>query len=330
MKIILIILTIALIILSCGNEEKKVVKNQLVDTLFYESFYTEEMLYLPTSSLINKNKLYIYDQIDSPIIKVYDFPKIKYSTSFGRTGRGPEDLMLTTSNEFFHIENKLYIPSNNSVKIFEEEEYIDTWLLPSKDTPLNKLTPINNRYYASENISSDVYQEFEFFMIDSKTGSISNYFSIIPNYEEDLDFKTRRILSSKLTTSSPKRGLMAIFYIFHNNWKIYDVSGNEIFNSIEGEIKNNFHPYDPSENLVYFMDCYSNSDEIYTISLFKTEKDIESFFYPSLKIFDWSGELKNEFILDTCITHISVDEEGEYLVGTHVNNSNTIYRWQLQ
>lgn len=198
-------------------------------------------------------------------------------------------------------------------------------------TPINGLRKLNENIYSTfTEFGQDGENEFQ--LVDINQDRVVKKYSKFPEYQKKLDASSKFMVYNKSVASNPKNGMMASFYLYHPEFKIFNENGELLKHIKFGENS----PFDftkhINENKVIFAEPYAGENFIYVLYISKPKSYVEENYdkyAPKLIVFDWEGNLHKNYQLDAPITSFTIDEASNTFYGISFFEMNKIYSVSL-
>lgn len=284
----------------------------------------------PFNLFITKDKLIMFNMKKDTIFDIFNLPECEYLFAAGNKGEGP--------NDFFDIDRRLFIPTNNGFKVFfqnqkalKEAEIQRNSIKIAQENilkfnidqyPINGFTPINDTTYL---YWSGFEAETEYNLLNTNT-QIHKPFSPYPKWCKSEINEDKIFTYVKNITVKPDGKMFAAFYGYFKKFRIYDHLGN-LLKDISIEIE----PYDEDlnkKNRTIFYFSYPKSSNKYIYALCKNA-DQQTVTNPELQIWKWDGTPIGAYKLDRPISLFAVSEEYGKIYAINGDIEDQIYIYDL-
>ncbi|TVR12917.1 MAG: hypothetical protein EA391_14700 [Balneolaceae bacterium] len=343
-KLIINKILILLILTSCSHlyDDKKQITVDALDfepelTVKEHSFKEVTGFYSP-AEIINVNDKYLLlsDGDDEGIIKVFTLPEIEFLYSWGTRGQGPDEFQhiplneINTKNEnviFYEIGSRKlmeYFLSDSTLIFINDRElsYRD------QTNSLTGITKVKNDFYIAERGPDFGEYPYEFIALTPDESTPKFSFGEFP--ESELTGFEKLFEFHKTTAASDNGSKIAAFYMYHNQFKYFDNTGNLV-----GSFLVNDHLINPTGNESKFQfrsvkEAYDSFIYVMGINEFGNliEEQIETF-RPSLEIWDWEGNQVYRAKFSVPIHNFTVSEEHGRIYAYSILNPYSIYEFEI-
>lgn len=266
---------------------------------------------------VNNEYLVIMSQLDEGVLKVFSLPEISYLYSWGRAGRGPDELSGTSLqflqsrdrqiillNPLATSANLRYFSVTDTAIYFDSEEEI---YLNSNIATGSLMRISDELYVAHLGLRTDAENEY----ISLQPGSIESTFTFGTYPVSSLEGSDKFMEFSKYSAARPDGSKLVSFYTFYNEFAIFDTDGSEL---VRVEITDQTLPgLTGSENGFAYTGYVAATDQyIWRLAPNITEEGLFSSpdqFTPVLEIWDWEGRPVHRYSLDKPVFHFAVSED---------------------
>jgi hypothetical protein len=314
------------------NENEVEIQLPEAKILNLERKIVEAELYRPMQLLFYDQKLIVYDEMKTSLFKVFDSRDLKYKYSFGSIGQGPTDFLsqyltsISTPNHFeiLDLEKLRYFDITDSAAF----QISTPKAMAHKSGLINDLQKLSDSIYIFSNrvySGSSFEKEFILYNIDNRS---DREFGDVKYFDENMKDQTLEVqiesLSKSITTNI-KNNKFAVFYSLYPYFKI--------FSSNPATLSRLYHintETQPDGDCLYFEGVYSTDKYIYTLWIANSEEKIFedlANFKPNLLVFDWNGNLIQNYKFDVPIHSFAVNDSNDklYAVSPDENDINAIY-----
>jgi len=290
---------------------------------------------MPYKIVVSADKAVVLDQGKENLFKVYTLPDFSFQYAFGDIGEGPDEFQFVNGNSLkIHGEHLVVLSGTQLIKIklhaekaTREEQHT---LISDTGGPINGLHLVNDSVYVAD-------------IGDAKPGAPEHRLVHLGRNEELVRFgefpepaagenRDQGNLardSMKSTVANPKDGRLAVFYLYHNQIRLYGGDG-ELLQEIA--VKNSTTSASDEEMWIYRADPFASSERIYVLYIGMPKKEVEEnsqTFRPHLEVWDWEGNLLDRFRLDQPITTFTYAEEFKKLYGISFFKEDVLYEYEL-
>lgn len=323
------------------SEDYKVIK--YVDyspSLSAQKYSIKNVDILNAQEIININDEYILisDEDDEAILKIFSLPDFTYLYSWGKKGRGPDELPYIPLDKIQSYKNKIVI---NEIGKQELRTYTvsDSTLVREKieslkhsdqEGPLTGVTYVKSDLYVAEygKVSTDLEKEFA--ALEPNNDSINFLFGVYP--ETELKGYEKLFEYVKSTASNPSGTKIATFYLNHNFVAFYDNEGN-LLNKFRVENQHNsLIIRDEGENFRYRKLLKASDEYLYSLGYYKNRdyinENIESF-RTTFEVWNWTGDLVYKAKFDMPIHNFTVSEKHGKIYAYSALDMQNIYVFDL-
>jgi hypothetical protein len=326
------------ILQSCNNFNESDINIDLPNSLDIkgETIHLNTKLLNPSGMCESDDKLLIFDNVKTGLIKVYNLPDLTFNFSWGNKGKGPDEFMNINSDYFRTFNNKLELLDNG---ILKRLDLLDNTLitnsilrLPIMENPINRLQKINDSVYFADNIFTDGGNEH--IIMNIKKRIIIDKFGKYPKESSRIKENVQKFqVYRKSNISNPVLGKFVVFYTYFGRIKMYDANGKLIKSIIMDDKEIEMVSLEKREqNKTYFALPYATNNYFYVLRINKNDdeiaKDINNF-KPELLIWDWNGNLISRYKLDKPVTQYAISEKHQKLYGTFVLKDDELYVFDL-
>ncbi|MDR9417597.1 BF3164 family lipoprotein [Gracilimonas sp.] len=284
---------------------------------------------------LNNEYLIVINRADQGVFRVYNLPELDYLYSWGRMGRGPDELSFvslsqinTTSSGLLLLENELaqlkYYEVTDTGFVFKKKANLS---YPSKKQPFNNLIRVNDSTYYAR-YGYDKTTDKEFIALRPELNEVLFTFGTYPG-GSDLTGPARSQKYSKVSTAQPQGELFVSFYRHLNRFKIFNYEGNLIRYI---SINDDYITDDPSEDYIFRTIATSTNEHIYTLGVFNTEEKLSQDpdnFTPIIEIWSWEGKPIKRLKIDQKIHRFAVSDKYETLYGFSIFDPSKIVTYKL-
>jgi hypothetical protein len=280
---------------------------------------------------INNNFLVVIDDKPKNIFQVFNLPDLKYLYSWGNRGRGPNEFEPILFNK-----NKINIKGNQIILYNDIPPNLifytvtDTALIPthtlslhyeSERQPLSIVRRINDSLYA---ISHILMTQNEFLALSPGKNKPLFAFGSYP--ETSLKGIKKVEEYSKGVISKPDGSKFIYYYLFHNEFKIYNNKGKllKAINISDKYIKKN-------KKNIYRFSAYATNKYVYFFAVNTTGKNAYNkiTFRPSIEIWNWQGKPINRFVLNKYVNRFTISEKYKKIYAISGYDTNHIYEFNI-
>ncbi|WP_162342598.1 TolB-like 6-bladed beta-propeller domain-containing protein [Cyclobacterium salsum] len=290
---------------------------------------------MPYKIVASADKAVVLDQGKENLFKVYTLPDFSFQYAFGDIGEGPDEFQFVNGNSLkIHGEHLVVLSGTQLIKIKLHAEKATReaqhTLISDTGGPINGLHLVNDSVYVAD-------------IGEAKPGAPEHRLVHLGRNEELVRFgkypkpaagenKDQANLSRdymKSTVANPKDGSLAVFYLYHNQIRLYSGDG-ELLQQIE--VKSSSNSSSDEEMWIYRADPFASSEHIYVLYVGMPKKEVEEnfeTFRPYLEVWDWEGNLLDRFRLDQPITTFTYAEEFKKLYGISFFKEDVLYEYDL-
>ena len=333
------IMLVLLISVSCMQREysqyKEVQALSPADTLMHSNAFetgNSGVFFNPMAiENIGSEYLVVYDFVSDGFFKVYSQDDLRFLHSFGRVSQGP--LPDEFNSQFFNLngDNEYLIVfeamSRNlrSLRISSSGvEKADEKSLTSKHfrQSVNRVRRMNeNLYFADFGTTAGEGGKEH---IALKPGDSDSLFTFGSYPESELEEDARYFEYVKMNTSNPSGTRFAVFYFYHNLFKIYNEKGELLVEvSVEDPyLEESMNP-DADERFSYRMIADATDDYIVTIGKTGPES------LPTLELWSWEGEQIYRSYLHAIVRDIAVSEEKSSIFAVSPAEESILYQFDI-
>ncbi|MDR3245411.1 MAG: TolB-like 6-bladed beta-propeller domain-containing protein [Prevotellaceae bacterium] len=335
-KLALLVIPIITVLASCDvKNADKIVEIQLSESkaIQLERKVIDVSLYRPNKIYLYNDNLIVYDDIRDSIFKVLDNKDLKHKYTFGRIGQGPGEFIFV-DNEAINSSAYFEILNRNELRYYNITDTVAVQALSPKSI-VHKSGPINNFKKLSDSIyllnndhtSGKFEKELISYNINNKTETEFGDLILFGDLKSK-NIEEQYFSLSKSITANTTRDKFALFYYMYPFFKIFS----------SGTLSNVFHINDKTEHAegcAYFASAYSTDKFIYVLWVLKSEEEImENLdnYKPVLLVFDWDGNLVQNYKFDVPIITFAVNNSNDKLYGISIRESdmNAIYVCNIQ
>ncbi len=350
MKKLGIIFLPLIIMYSCNHDY--VVKNtvnelEAIDSIKVEEISTEHSLLKPEHLIRIGERLICYDEkSDSNIFHMYSMPECEYISSFGTTGKGPNEIYRINRRIFGNYDEELFVIDGMRLKYINLADNKQGFQISRNVNisgrlfPLEAFTPINDSIsFGCSNVN-----EKEYFTHNSESNTDNDIgeFANILNIN-NLGIEGYKTLNSQRVALKPDHTKIVSLYAMLPYIKIFDsnlqLENEAVLSNYESQnfelLENGGLRRLPSTE-VYYLDIAVNDHYIYGLYIGKDRAYLRKSdnatggVIPKLHIWNWDCELVAVVNLQTSICNIAVDKQGRYVMGVNPYVSNKIFRYDLR
>jgi hypothetical protein len=290
---------------------------------------------MPYKIVVSANKAVVLDQGKENLFKVYNLPDFSFQYAFGDIGEGPDEFQFVNGNSLqMHGEHLMVLSGAELIKIKLHAEQATREaqhpLISDTGGPINGLHLVNDSVYVAD-------------IGDARPGAPEHRLVHLGRNEELVRFgefpepaagenRDQGTLARdymKRTVANPKNGRLAVFYLYHNQIKLYSADG-ELLQEIA--VKSSSNSTSDEEMWIYRADPFASSEHIYVLYIGMPKKEVEEnsqTFRPHLEVWDWEGNLLDRFRLDQPITTFTYAEELKKLYGISFFKEDALFEYDL-
>jgi TolB-like protein len=329
-------LLILLIIFSCSSKRSRIVVDSfpVQKDLFSQTTIIPVELMFAFKIIVTDEHLIVFDNQKIGLLKVFKLPSIKYLSSWGHIGKGPDGVKafeigsLKANDDSFafldFLKYKTASVVNDSIRIVKSK-----WIRTNPE-PLNGLVCINDSIFV---FNSSRRAEFEQTIFNTKNkkqvinfGSFRNN-SIWKKRKVSKQFRHRKIVSK------PDGTRIAVFYSFLNMFKIYNTNGNllkEII--IKNRIGSSQELDEFSKVTMYISETVGTENYIFVLNPNASIEELSDINYhhnPTISVWDWDGNPIAKYNLDRSICSFDISERNKKIYAVSNLVKNEIYEFDL-
>ncbi|MTI88595.1 MAG: hypothetical protein FH748_11560 [Balneolaceae bacterium] len=284
---------------------------------------------------LNDKYLIVINKKDQGVFRVYSLPELDYLYSWGRMGRGPDELSFVSLSQI-NTNSSGLILLENAIAQLKHYEINDTGFVlkkkanlayPTKKQPFNNLIRVNDSTYYAR-YGYDKTTDKEFIALRPEFNEALFTFGKYPG-GSDLTGAARSQKYSKISTAQPQGKLFASFYRSLNQFKIFNDRGDLVRNiSIDDE----YISEASSDDFIYRAYVTSTNKHIYTLGVFNTEEKLSQDpdnFSPMIGVWSWEGKPIKRLKIDQKIHRFAVSDKYETLYGFSIFDPSKIYTYKL-
>lgn len=320
------ILFVTLALFSCSSNQKNEIEPKSPSPLIMESVETPKELFRPSKVIANEKYVIVFNNVHEQMFNVFS-PELKYLYSFGNIGQGPNDLNMVIQESFELEGNELSMLDMRSFVTYQLGDTTavgkDKQHIISEESVFNKAKKLSNDSfiflpYSYKENQSDIHK------YDFKDGKITDFGEKISPKPEEI--QEPYLLSSILSVNKNNQRV-AQFYQHKPEFKIYDFQGKVLHKgavSIE----------QTDDKRLYFAEVYSTESFIYVLWVNSTKENVMKHmdkFRPELMVFDWEGNLLEQFKFNIPVISFAVTPDEKMMVATSLKETdvNTLYKVKL-
>lgn len=331
---------VVVLLSSCGSSYEKIDKIDVPDpiVLSHVSRHVDVDMLLPTKVHVQGDKLIVLDQVSDGIFKVFDIASMEYLYSFGKVGRAYNEFVMPIGNDDIVSTKPFEVCCAGEIKSIEFGDTcgritrIERFPTKRGAQPINRPRRIDDSTYFSDNMFS-VDQRHEYAMINLNTKEES-FFSSLPRWcAENLDDINKVRIYMKDSRYNAFQRRLAAFYYLYPVMKIMDVAADSVVAQKRVPL-DGFSASDSDREKIYFTEPYITNNYIYVMWANTTKTvatESGSDFRPHIYMFDWEGNIINNFELDYPVIAFAVSEADDKIFGTAINDEdvNNIYEFAI-
>jgi hypothetical protein len=322
---------------SCHTEKaNNIVELDLPDAkiLHSQRKIVDTDLFRPSKIFVHKDKLIVYDDVRDNILKVFDVNNLEYKYSFGNYGLGPNEFIFTdkeaiNSSTYFEIldRSKLYYYNVTDTGAFAIDK---TLFVADESGPINNFKKLSDSEYLFNNNTYSGKFEKEFIVYDVSNNTAKKIGNIV-FFDKNLkseDIGSQYSALQKTITTHNRTHKFAAFYYLYPYFKLFS----------DDKLCKIYHINNVKQKemgCIYFAEPYSTDKFIYVMWINKSKdnvmNDLEKY-HPQLFIFDWDGNLMQNYLLDIPVITFAVNNDDSKLYAVSFNESdiNSLYVYDLQ
>jgi hypothetical protein len=277
------------------------------------------------------DKLIVFDNVEEDLFKVFDATSLEYLYAWGKKGDAPmefsfiDEHSIKVEGDRFEVLDRFALKTievkNDSFQVAHERK------LSFSPTPINGLKKISDKiYFSLSELGGKSPHEFQ--MVDVQLDAVLKGFSEFPQAPENLDMQSRSVVFNKSTVSNLFQKKFASFYLFHNQFRIFNHSGE----LVKEVILKGDQPFDFTQELrmnkVTYAEPFATDNFLYVLSVNKSKKEIEEnidAFFPELHVFDWEGNMVKRYPLNQPITTFCVSPDDKMFYGVSFFKMNQLF-----
>jgi hypothetical protein len=344
-KILSIYLGVLTCFLSCsksGSEENTIQVNALPYNTELKaaehSFDAEANIYNPGEiTNVDDQYLVVSDAEDDAIFKVFSLPELVFLYAWGSQGQGPDEFEFVPLNEINTVNNELMVYDIGSQSLIFYSVQDTTFVnegaselsYEGQADILNNIVRLNDRLFAADKGAFYDDTNHEFVVLQPGSDEPEFLFGEYPDSEftgPEQYFSFR-----KTGVSSEAIGKFAAFYLYHNQFNIFDHEGNLL---IHKQVEDEYTPGAgmQSDSFRYRLAKWASDNYIYVMGIHEDRENISEnieSFVPSLEIWNWEGEQVYRAMFDKPIQNFTISEEHRKIYAYSVMNSDIIYEFDL-
>lgn len=324
---------------SCTDSEysvhKEVTALPPADTLTYNrAFETADsaLIYNPMAiEKIGSDYLVVYDFVSDGFFKVYSQDNLQFLHSFGSVSSGPlpgefnsQFFVLNSHDEYLTVFEGMSRTlrtlgiSSSGVSKADENRLSSTHFRQ----PINRMRRMNDSLYFADfgTTSGEGNREH----IALKPGDSDSLFTFGNYPESDLNEDARYFEYVKMNTSNASGTRFAVFYFYHNLFKIYNEKGELLVEvSVEDPFLEGLQNAGDWERFSYRFIADSTEDHIVTIGQTGPES------LQTLEMWTWEGEQIYRAYLGVKVRDIAVSEEKRSIYAVSPAEESTLYQFDI-
>jgi len=322
---------------SCGNgtdsqTEALPVEQTLKGTVL-EFGNETELLNMKQMKVVNEQFLLVVDEKEEGIFQVFSVPDNKFLYEWGKKGRGPDEFIdygfnsiVGTNKNKVSIFKPTYAMVSSYAVTNESLVHKGDFSLSYENQPdlLNGLKRVDDSLFVVRN-SSITEKNKEFVALEPGNKKPLFLFGQFPEEGSDMAPLMKAQEYWALLAPRPDGTKMAVFYIYHNTFKILGKDG-----SLEKAIEvydSNLASLDSDSRMLLRSIVETTDDYIYVFAPNATRaemKDSEDF-RPTVEIWDWEGNPVHRFKLDRPVHAFAVSEKYGKFYSYYIYKKNKIY-----
>ena len=353
MRILLLILLTAVIFNSCSESDKNQTFNDFIETeaiAFSDTLKVNRVIHFEHKltltnpfRIINVDDEYLMvsEYNSENFFNVLSLPELDYLYSWGTIGRGPGAEEFNSIPVYINLQNGELVVFDD---ILRELKYIavtdSTVLLNDRRTlsyetqtePLNRIRRINDDLFFADYGSSFENTDSEHIAISPDNQDTLFTFGKYP--DSDKEGFERYSFYLKENLAKPGGSAFAVFYFYHNMFKIYNESGEET------AAVNIYDPYQeheiskPERLYNYRTAVWATDQFMYTLGQYYYNDEVpddpdESNLTTTLEIWTWDGDPVFRASFDRFVSNFTVSEEFGKIYAFSIFKENRMYEYDI-
>ena len=335
-KYIFTLLILFLIINCTGKKNKYIIENFPVnDSLIFITKPITCNLLRATKIITTNKNLIVFDFQENDIFKVFELPTEKFLFSYGKTGKGPKEFncvygktLMPIGDDFVFqdmLKLKTVAIGNNTLNVIKEQ-----WLKPQSN-PINGLVRLNDSLII---IDANKNDKFENTCLNLNNDNEIYNFNI---NDDDLNIghnSKKEQAYIKASTTKPDGSKIAIFYIYLNEFKIFN-NHFELMKKIyinNKRLDNKFSIKNFQDNIIYNGCPYSTNKYIFVVnpncSRNTINKDINNY-KPEISVWDWNGNPIAHYKINKAISCLAISEQYQKIYAVSLSDMNSIFEVKI-
>lgn len=341
-------LLLFIICLACSNENSKKDAREIVRIINEKDFQRvdsvehklpkgiEDYLIDPRFIDISGSLLLIVDNNDRNIFQFFDLSKLTRVSAFGSKGEGPGEVstpVFINHKSFFNDDEFEYLDwgrkvlNSYSVKQIENEEApiaIKEYMLSSRAIRVQRAVFLDDEYV----VGLGALREGKIIKVSTRTDSVLKVTPFTPYQKEALDFATvGYIYTGEIAVNKSRKEIVVVTPRF-KIIEIYDYDLNLVRDfRFEEEPKTKLGVKGSSsteETVRHYNDVTFTDQFIYalylgnTVGSYKTGVGLNN---SEIHVFDWDGNPVKKIVVDTDLSRIALDREGNRIFGISAYNN---------
>lgn len=328
------IISLVFFIISCTSSDRTVIKMREIDaTLTGTEVPISTFIYKPRGIALTNDKLVIHDDIEENKFKFFSYPNIEYLFSWGKKGKGPDEIRFVSSSGFgatdstfrfleIDVLKEYKVNPDNKINLVHRTSLMNTL------GPLNGFNVLDDSLYLATLVDElDPSSEHVFLF---PNGARGQSFGTLPEENLEFDFFTQKaIYYHKTNVINESERKIMVFYVRLNLMKIYNYEG-ELIKEVE------FNGYTMGKKKPSYWTTFSapyGTDKFvyvfYTNDIKGENLDDLRSITPELLVWSWDGELVKRFVLDKPVIWFVVSEKYGKIYGIDIIGENKIYEFSL-
>jgi len=309
------------------------------DITSVEHTFENQFLILNPADIINVSDKYliISDSNADGFIKVFKLPELDFLYSWGQQGQGPNEFQYIPLNEINTVDNKIifYEIGTRFLRVYEVN---DTTLTPvieyslkfeGQTNTLTGITRVKDDLYIAENAAMSDETNDELIALQPNNDKPLFYLGNFPNTQLSGFDKLYEYI--KTTNASDDGSKIALFYLYHNKFKIFDSNGN-LSNKYSVNDRDITHAENELMKFQFRSIKHASNDYLYLMGMYEYGEEIRNnieTFKTTFEKWDWDGNQIHRAKFDRPVHNFTVSEKyGKIYAYSHLE-MNSIFEFTI-